>query len=840
MESQESGVGPVRESVIIQGPVENELFMVLVPTQVDWKCRLKNLLSGGRFEITADGISIVRYTTNVEDEGSFIAQPGVRYRFTVTRGSQLSPGTPPSGYAIGSVEYTQEVLYDVRCHGFDIEKGGDNRFHFYLPADYQTNIIPNSPLGNGNSKEINKPKDMKIRNYPIRVWYWFWAGDRHGPVLYSDPEFKISECYSNGKLGTLLVRHGIEDDFRSGYVDIPADKGFKVTLYTGQCDLIAPHRGFNCRYKLTYYLDKTPPDPPSNIRVEDGNVFENKTYTNKGEDSKNPIKLKWTASMDKHTEFRGFKYGPSGTKDYIIGGLGDEKITSTKNECKLTLGEGEYNLQISARDKEDNTSAPSTFNLVVDRTEPTGSIAITGPVDKGKKILNVADKRYTNDKKVMLLLSASDTLSGISHMRLRNENEDWGDWTECEGKNINTNMEWMLSPDDGEKIVYVQYKDRAGNIGDEIIVNGKKEPLSVSIIKDTSAPTVSKFAIEENSDGVLNINGVLYTNNQEVVLDISAVDEGIGVADMQITENPENWPENWEPYSTRKTWTLSEDDGEKTIYIRVKDQFDHISEPAMVSVTLDKSGPDGTVTIKNKNGDTTIKEGEFINTCDILIILDNVEDNLSGLHEYCVSFSNNENDYNWGKLQDATTKLWTLPDGDGKKTVYIRLQDKLGNITTKVPFVIVDKTRPTGEFTIILPDGSESKGYTNSHDIKLKISNLEDRGNAPSGVKGIYLWNGDSETPPSDTKLIKYEDIPLEEGGYLEWELGEPDPEGKCRVNMLVVDNAGNVSDIDEEDDEKDAIHEVIIFDEKAPPAPDRKDFRHVYQEHEDGKRNQF
>ena len=32
---------------------------------------------------------------------------------------------------------------------------------------------------------------------------------------------------------------------------------------------------------------------------------------------------------------------------------------------------------------------------------------------------------------------------------------------------------------------------------------------------------------------------------------------------------------------------------------------------------------------------------------------------------------------------------------------------------------------------------------------------------------------------------------------------------------MLVVDNAGNVSDIDEEDDEKDAIHEVIIFDEK-------------------------
>ena len=37
------------------------------------------------------------------------------------------------------------------------------------------------------------------------------------------------------------------------------------------------------------------------------NVFENKTYTNKGEDSKNPIKLKWTASMDKHTEFRGIQ-----------------------------------------------------------------------------------------------------------------------------------------------------------------------------------------------------------------------------------------------------------------------------------------------------------------------------------------------------------------------------------------------------------------------------------------------------------------------------------------------------------------------------------------------------
>ena len=46
--------------------------------------------------------------------------------------------------------------------------------------------------------------------------------------------------------------------------------------------------------------------------------------------------------------------------------------------------------------------------------------------------------------------------------------------------------------------------------------------------------------------------------------------------------------------------------------------------------------------LKTKMEIPLIKEGEFINTCDILIILDNVKDNLSGLHEYCVSFSNNE------------------------------------------------------------------------------------------------------------------------------------------------------------------------------------------------------
>ena len=65
----------------------------------------------------------------------------------------------------------------------------------------------------------------------------------------------------------------------------------------------------------------------------------------------------------------------------------------------VNFGEGEeYNLQISARDKEDNTSAPSTFNLVVDQTSLLEVLPLLALLIK-EKILNVADKRYTNHKR---------------------------------------------------------------------------------------------------------------------------------------------------------------------------------------------------------------------------------------------------------------------------------------------------------------------------------------------------------------------------------------------------------------------------------------------------------
>ena len=80
---------------------------------------------------------------------------------------------------------------------------------------------------------------------------------------------------------------------------------------------------------------------------------------------------------------------------------------------------------------------------------PKGTISING------------GNASTASRSVTLKLSASDPpSSGVASMRFRNGGTTtWSSWVD-----YSTSHEWTLSAGAGTKTVYVQYRDRAGNL----------------------------------------------------------------------------------------------------------------------------------------------------------------------------------------------------------------------------------------------------------------------------------------------------------------------------------------------------------------------------------------
>jgi len=99
----------------------------------------------------------------------------------------------------------------------------------------------------------------------------------------------------------------------------------------------------------------------------------------------------------------------------------------------------------------------------------------------------------------------------------------------------------------------------------------------------------------------------------------------------------------------------------------------------------------------------------------------------------------------------ATSAPWTLPIGDGVKTVYAQFRDKKG-LMTPAPFpsdtIILDTVPPTGSITINTGDP-----YTPSQSVTLTLTYFD----ATSGVSQVRysndgVWDTEPWEPPSGTK----------------------------------------------------------------------------------------
>ena len=142
-----------------------------------------------------------------------------------------------------------------------------------------------------------------------------------------------------------------------------------------------------------------------------------------------------------------------------------EVFDATK-QYDLPAGDGDKSVYYKVMDRANNTAIAQDL-IILDMAPPYSLFII---INNGTKV--------TNSTKVNLKLHAVDDLSGVSQMSFSSDAKNWSEW-----QNYSELKSYILSPEDGIKIVYFKVKDLAGNIA---------EPKANSIILNTTTTNIEK------------------------------------------------------------------------------------------------------------------------------------------------------------------------------------------------------------------------------------------------------------------------------------------------------------------------------------------------------------
>jgi len=214
----------------------------------------------------------------------------------------------------------------------------------------------------------------------------------------------------------------------------------------------------------------------------------------------------------------------------------------------------------------------------------------------------------------------------------------------------------------------------------------------------------------------LTINGgATYTLSRNVNLTISAT----GASQMKISNSADFTSATWETYATTRQWTLTTNDGTKTVYITFRD-IAGATVSTSATITLDTTINDPILSINNGVNSTNNR------TVTLTITANDAK---------YMKIDNNTrfaNMTSW--IPKTNTSRFRLPGGlDGTRTVCLRVKDDAGNIKTTSASISLDTTPPSNlSFSI-----NSGATYTNSTSVTLTLS-------ASGGPSRMYLSNTSS------------------------------------------------------------------------------------------------
>jgi len=444
-------------------------------------------------------------------------------------------------------------------------------------------------------------------------------------------------------------------------------------------------------------------------------------------------------------------------------------------------------LKFFARDVAGNSETVKSETYIIDFSKPTGTITIN------------SGAASTNSRNVILTLTCED-VHGCNQMQFSNDGSSYGGAVAYA-----STYAYTLTSGDGTKTVYVKFKDTQGTLSD---------PYSDSILLDTAVPTTTaspaggtyygaRSVTLSCSDGTGSgcdkiyyttdgstpttsspvysspINISVTTTLKYFAKDLAGNSESVKTQNYTIRADTTAPTTTASPtggtYSDTQSITLSCSDGTGVgcdkIYYTTDGTTPTASSPIYSSpipitdtATLkyfakDLAGNSETVKTQNYTiirGSITINPGppvlEYTNSRNVTLGLNCTTS--GGCSQ--MRFSNNGSTYTAAEAYN-TTKAWTLTNGDGTKTVYVKFKNTAGTWST--PFsdtILLDRAAPA-------TTASPAQGtYYKVLDVVLTCND-----GTGSGCDKIY-YTTDGSTPTTSSAIYS-SPIPISSTGTLKF-----------------------------------------------------------------------
>jgi LmbE family N-acetylglucosaminyl deacetylase len=248
-------------------------------------------------------------------------------------------------------------------------------------------------------------------------------------------------------------------------------------------------------------------------------------------------------------------------------------------------------------------------------------------------------------------VTLNSAVTGAAEMRFSNDGSTWSTW-----ETYAATRSWDLSANDGAKTVYAQYRGVGGDLGEILARND-------TITLDMTPPSGTMLIDSDNT----------YTTSTAVTLTSTVT----GAADMRFSNDGSTWSA-WETYTTTKAWDLTTGDGLKTVYAQYRDVALNVHQTSD-QITLDANAPVGTMKIDN---------GAAFAATTAVTLNSDVTDATE------MRFSNDG--VTWPATWEsyAASKAWSLPAGDGTKTVYAQYRTSALNPVGLNDAIVLDGTAP--------------------------------------------------------------------------------------------------------------------------------------------------
>ena len=319
-----------------------------------------------------------------------------------------------------------------------------------------------------------------------------------------------------------------------------------------------------------------------------------------------------------------------------------------------------YYASIEAIDRAENRSESPEFQFTAsapDQTKPTGTIRINNGA------------AYTKTTQVTLALSANDPGGAVVSMSFSTDGRNWSP-----DESYQTTRAYTLPAGDGTKTVYARFRDRAGLYSD---------PASDSIILDTRPPSISNVAVNQMGPDTVEISW----RTDEPAFGAVRYGAAIRSYNERGAEDRSGLPQQDGGYGTEHRVRLTRLYPGRTYYASIEaiDRAENRSESPEFHFTAsapDQTKPTGTIRINNG--------AAYTKTTQVTLAL---SANDPGGAVVSMSFSTDGR--NWSPDESyQTTRAYTLPAGDGTKTVYARFRDRAGLYSDPASDSIILDTRP--------------------------------------------------------------------------------------------------------------------------------------------------